>query len=110
MFKTVLNIFVVSPQILPFDFGEESVNSGDLASLTCSVHKGDLPMNISWLHNNKSIGYNEGIQISSVNKKISAISIDSVQEEHSGLFTCLAQNRAGISSYSAVLHVNGIDF
>lgn len=102
-------IFVVPPQILPFDFGEESVNTGDLASLTCSVHKGDLAMNITWFHNNKSIGYNEGIQISSVNKKISAISIDSVQEEHIGTYTCLAQNRAGTSSFSTILHVNGTD-
>lgn len=95
------------PQILPFDFGEESVNSGDLASLICSVHKGDLPMNITWIHYNKSIGYNEGIQISNVNKKISTLSIDSVQEEHSGTYTCLVQNKAGISSHSAELHVNG---
>lgn len=67
-------------------------------------------MNITWIHNNKTIGYNEGIQISTVNKKISAISIDSVREEHIGTYTCLVQNNAGMSSYSAVLHVNGIDF
>lgn len=64
-------------------------------------------MNITWIHNNKSIGYNEGILISTAGKKISTISIDSVQEEHSGIYTCLAQNKAGISSHSAELHVNG---
>ncbi|KAF7271145.1 hypothetical protein GWI33_015951 [Rhynchophorus ferrugineus] len=96
----------VPPQIVPFDFGEESINSGDLASLTCSVHKGDLPINISWLHNNVSIGYMEGIMISKAGKKISTVSIDSVDESHAGTYTCLAENKAGSASYSAILHVN----
>ncbi|XP_076265902.1 Down syndrome cell adhesion molecule 1 isoform X32 [Rhynchophorus ferrugineus] len=97
---------MVPPQIVPFDFGEESINSGDLASLTCSVHKGDLPINISWLHNNVSIGYMEGIMISKAGKKISTVSIDSVDESHAGTYTCLAENKAGSASYSAILHVN----
>lgn len=106
----ILFIFIVSPQILPFDFGEESVNSGELASLTCSVHKGDLPMNITWYHNNKTIGYNDGILITKAGKKISTLSIDSVQEVHSGIYTCVAENQAGQSSFSADLHVNGTNF
>lgn len=100
-------IFSVSPQILPFDFGEKSVNSGDLTSLTCSVHKGDLPLKISWTHNNKSINYIGGISANSIGKKISTLSIDSVQEEHKGIYTCTSSNRAGTSSYSAELFVNG---
>ncbi|KAL1498145.1 hypothetical protein ABEB36_008993 [Hypothenemus hampei] len=97
---------MVPPQITPFDFGEESINSGDLASLTCSVHKGDLPINISWLHNNISIGYKEGVMISNAGKKISTVSIDSVDESHVGTYTCVAENRAGRTSYSAILNVN----
>ncbi|KAJ8982888.1 hypothetical protein NQ317_004318 [Molorchus minor] len=105
-FNDVMITTVVSPQILPFAFGEPSVNSGDLASLTCSVHKGDLPLNITWTHDNKSIGYNEGILISKAGSKISTLSIDSVQGEHNGLYTCIVENEAGKSSYSAELHVN----
>lgn len=104
---SLLIFIIVAPQILPFDFGEESVNSGDLASVTCSVHKGDLPLNITWLHNNQTIGYKTGIMVSKVGKKISTLSIDSVQAEHSGVYTCLAANRAGDAFYSAKLHVNG---
>jgi hypothetical protein len=97
----------VAPQILPFDFGEESVNSGDLASLQCSVYKGDLPITITWLHNNKSTGYNDGILISKAGKKVSSLTIDSVQAEHVGTYTCIAENKAGRSSFSAYLRVNG---
>ncbi|XP_076265886.1 Down syndrome cell adhesion molecule 1 isoform X19 [Rhynchophorus ferrugineus] len=97
---------MVPPQMLPFDFGEESVNSGDLASLTCSIHKGDLPINISWLHNNVTIGYIDGVSVIQVNKKVSTVTIDSVQEQHRGEYTCLAENKAGSVQYTAVLNVN----
>lgn len=65
-------------------------------------------MNISWIHNNKSIDYIGDILINIIGKKISTLSIDSVQEKHSGVFTCIATNWAGTDSHSAQLHVNGI--
>lgn len=106
----VVNILSVPPEITPFNFGGNTVNAGDSVSATCSVHKGDLPINISWLHNNVSIGYNDGIVISSAGKKISTMAIDSVDESHSGTYTCLAANRAGKMTYSALLYVNGTSF
>ncbi|KAJ8918532.1 hypothetical protein NQ315_013036, partial [Exocentrus adspersus] len=100
------NISIVPPQILPFTFGEESANSGDMASLTCSVFKGDLPVNITWLHNNKTVSYDMGITVFKNGKKMSSLSIENVGEEHSGVYTCLVQNVAGVASYSVHLHVN----
>lgn len=92
---------------MPFDFGEDPINSGELTSLTCSVNKGDLPIHIIWLHNNETVSENEGISIMQVNKKISTLSIDSVQAEHAGMYTCIAKNSAGYASHSAELKVNG---
>lgn len=97
----------VAPQILPFDFGEESVNSGEFASVTCSVHKGDLPLNITWLHNNKPSGYKDDITISKAGKKVTTLTIDNVNGDHSGNYTCVAQNKAGEATYTAELFVNG---
>ncbi|VEN53579.1 unnamed protein product [Callosobruchus maculatus] len=94
------------PQIAPFSFGEEPINSGDSTSVMCSIHKGDLPINISWLHNNVSIGYLPGVMTSKAGKKVSTVTIDSVTEEHMGTYTCIAENKAGTASYSAVLNVN----
>lgn len=93
---------------MPFDFGEESVNSGDVSSLQCTVFKGDLPVRITWLLNNNTIEPERGIVISKVSKKVSSLTIDSVGEEHSGTYTCKAHNCAGQFIYSADLHVNGI--
>lgn len=97
----------VGPQILPFDFGEEPINTGDFATLQCSVHKGDLPIEILWLHNNQSVSQYSGITVSKVGSKISTISIDSVQESHAGSYTCIAENRAGQTQYNVELYVNG---
>ncbi|XP_063932377.1 cell adhesion molecule Dscam1 isoform X8 [Zophobas morio] len=97
---------MVAPQILHFDFGGEPVNSGDLASLTCSVFKGDLPVKITWYHNNKNVHHVDGVLVSTAGKKISTLSIDSVQAEHAGNYTCVAENKAGTFSYTAELLVN----
>lgn len=97
----------VQPQILPLDFGEESFNFGDPVTLTCSIHKGDLPINLSWLHNNISIGYNDGILVSKIGQRNSVITIEAVNDDHRGIYTCVAVNKAGFASSSAKLNVNG---
>lgn len=103
-------MFLVNPQIVPFFFGDNPINFGDSTSVTCSVHKGDLPINFSWLHNNISIGYIEGIGVFKGGSKNSMLTIDSVTDKHSGVYTCVAENKAGVVSYSTVLNVNGIFF
>lgn len=106
-FSRIFISFPVPPQVFPFSFGEESVNSGDLTSVTCSVHKGDLPMTIEWLHNNQNVATLNGVMITQAGKKISTLSIESVSADHAGLYTCLARNQAGNSSHTSVLNVNG---
>lgn len=100
--------FSVPPQIAPFDFGSEPINEGEFVSTQCSVHKGDLPINISWLHNNISIGYVDGVLVSKVGSKVSMITIDSVNHRHTGMYTCVAENKAGVATYFTTLNVNGI--
>nr|XP_015838912.1 PREDICTED: Down syndrome cell adhesion molecule isoform X40 [Tribolium castaneum] len=97
---------MVPPQIIPFDFTDDPVNSEDMSSLTCTVNKGDFPIAISWSLNNRSVETIQGITVMRTNKRISQLSIDSVQAEHAGEYTCIAKNSAGITHQSAVLHVN----
>lgn len=98
----------VPPQILPFDFGEEEINLSDFATLQCSVHKGDLPITIKWLHNNVSIDYTDGVLVTKAGKKVSTVTIDSVQEYHAGEYSCVAENKAGAARFTVNLQVNGI--
>lgn len=99
------------PQIVPFDFGEESINSMDMVSAHCTVNKGDLPIDIYWVRNgHKLFSNDDGIIISKTNKRISVLSIESVGDRHSGNYTCVAENLAGAYQHSAQLFVNGSSF
>lgn len=66
-------------------------------------------MEIHWLHNNLTIPSSEGIQVTKAGKKLVTLAIDSVEEKHSGVYTCLVKNRAGSDQFSAHLNVNGND-
>ncbi|CAB3363289.1 Hypothetical predicted protein [Cloeon dipterum] len=96
----------VLPQIIPFTFGDEIPNVGELASLQCSVIKGDSPISISWLFNGTELESSDEIVISKISRKVSALTIESVHASHIGEYTCLAKNAAGATNYSALLHVN----
>lgn len=81
-----------------------------MSSLTCTISKGDFPLEIIWSLNNDSAETVPGISVMRTNKRISQLSIDSVQAQHAGIYTCSAKNPAGISHQAAVLHVNGTIF
>lgn len=76
---------------------------------TCSVFKGDLPIDIEWSLNGQPISSNyPDITIAS-SKRVSLLTIDAVTARHAGEYTCAASNAAGGTSFSASLAVNGIE-
>ncbi|XP_023287723.1 Down syndrome cell adhesion molecule-like protein Dscam2 [Orussus abietinus] len=99
----------VAPQILPFAFGDEPANWNELVSVTCSVIKGDLPVEISWAFDGVPIDPTSAsdVLLASTNKRNSVLSIEAVAARHAGEYTCSASNRAGATSHSAILKVNG---
>lgn len=83
-------------------------NSGDMVSATCSITKGDFPVEIYWQHNGKKLDPNSrDVSVTKINKHMSAISIESVAARHAGEYTCIAANHAGNVSHSTTLAVNG---
>ncbi|XP_076173905.1 Down syndrome cell adhesion molecule 1 isoform X42 [Ptiloglossa arizonensis] len=99
---------MVAPQILPFSFGDEPASWAELISVTCTVTKGDQPLEISWAFNGTPIDSRHGsdVVIASTNKKNSVLTIESVAARHAGDYTCSASNRAGATTHSARLIVN----
>lgn len=101
------------PAIVPFNFGEEELNLDESVSAMCSVTKGDQPLRFLWTfqENNESPIENvttfDGIVITRLNPKISTLSIEAVKARHRGNYTCYAQNRAGMTTHSAYLAING---
>ncbi|XP_064072192.1 cell adhesion molecule Dscam1 isoform X38 [Vanessa tameamea] len=99
---------MVPPQILPFEFGDEPANAGDMASISCAVSKGDQPLNITWVFNGEIVSKRNdlGIVLTNVNRKTSILNIDSVNGIHRGTYYCVATNQAGSVNHSALLEVN----
>lgn len=98
----------MAPQILPLSFGDEPVNAGDLASVQCVVSKGDFPLEITWLLDGNQIGNDRtDVIITGSGKRVKQLTIEAVAARHAGEYTCVASNRAGSSSHSAILDVNG---
>ncbi|CAL7934265.1 unnamed protein product [Xylocopa violacea] len=98
---------MVAPHIGPFSISDGPANSGDMVSATCSIMKGDFPVEIVWKFNGRTIGFNDqDISITKINKHMSALSIESVAARHAGEYTCVATNRAGNVSHSTTLAVN----
>jgi hypothetical protein len=98
----------VAPQIGVFTFGNEPLNAGDIASVTCAVTKGDLPMDISWMFQGRLVDEkHEDIIIVNLGKRGKQLSIEAVRAAHAGDYTCVASNIAGSTTRTAILNVNG---
>lgn len=96
------------PQVLPFSFGEDAADMGDIASANCVVPKGDLPLEIHWSLNSAPIVNGENdFNVLRLNKRTSSLNIDSLTAFHRGSYKCIATNKAGSSEYTAELQVNG---
>lgn len=78
-----------------------------MASVTCLVSKGDLPINITWTLNARTINVYDGVDTGNTKSRTSQLTIESVEPHHSGEYTCYANNLIGTAKYSSFLNING---
>lgn len=97
----------VLPHINPFSFDGDA-NSGESVQLTCHVAKGDLPLNIKWLFKDQPIFAHLGILTSKFGDRSSFLTIPAVTADNSGIYSCVATNKAGQFNYTTQLNVHGI--
>ena len=95
------------PEIVPFSFGFASIDQGKFAQLLCSVSSGDMPITISWSLKGDIISSDPSMTTTMLGRQASILMIQSVDYQHSGTYTCRAENPAGVTTYSAELKVNG---
>lgn len=89
----------------PFSFDE--ANSGDLIIVHCAVVKGDTPISLKWLFEGRHLEVGDGVGITALGDRVSALTIPAVRGEHAGEYACVADNPAGRARHSAHLKVNG---
>ncbi|XP_039227472.1 Down syndrome cell adhesion molecule-like protein Dscam2 isoform X8 [Drosophila yakuba] len=98
---------MVPPSIAPLSFGDDPVNTGENAGVQCMVQKGDVPITIKWTLNSRPIiNGEEGITILKLSPKTSVLNIAAVEQDHRGVFKCIAENKAGSSFTTSELKVN----
>lgn len=98
----------VLPKIAPFSFGETPIFFGQGAQLTCYVTEGDFPVEIYWSFNGGNISSVPGVSTNQLMKKTSLLTIEPATSDHSGNYTCHAKNRAGMTSHTTSLAINGL--
>ncbi|XP_035731508.1 Down syndrome cell adhesion molecule-like protein Dscam2 isoform X35 [Vespa mandarinia] len=97
---------MVIPKLLPFSFGEEPLNSGQVVTVPCAVVEGDQPLKLRWTLNGHEISPHSGISVLDLGGRGAILSIGSVLETHAGTYTCIAENHAGRHELSSDLIVN----
>ena len=83
------------------------MDEGGFAQLVCIVTKGDEPLRITWSMQGEKVSSGPTISTTMLGTRTSMLTIDSVGHRHSGEYTCIASNRAGTTSQSTKLKVNG---
>ena len=100
-------LFTEKPEIIPFSFGKDVVNQGEFTQLTCVVSKGDHPLSLTWSLKGELVSSGPTLTTTMLGTQASILVISSVDYQHSGIYTCRAENIAGTSTHSAELRVNG---
>lgn len=98
---------LVAPEIAPFVISEKPANWGDTVTATCTMLKGDSPIQIEWALNGEPISHDYPDISIATSRRVSLLTIDAVTASHAGEYTCVASNAAGGTSFTATLAVNG---
>ena len=91
-----------SPVIQPFSFPKD-VRVGERTSLTCTVKAGSEPLEFSWLKDNLAISASN-TEVSK-SRASSMLSLNPIQSQDGGNYTCIVKNPVGSASHSTILFI-----
>jgi len=91
--------------VSPFYF--DAVTEGLRTQVMCTTSQGDQPFVFSWLKDGAALRSGAGLEVNQFTPFSSILTIDSVQAEHSGNYTCQVHNAAATIELTAPLSVTG---
>ena len=71
------------------------------------ISSGDMPISITWSLKGDIVSSGPTLTTTMLGTQASMLVISRVDYQHSGVYTCRAENPAGITTHSAELKVNG---
>ena len=83
------------------------MNEGESVMIMCNIRRGDKPYVVTWHLKGDIVSSDPDLTTTMLGTQASILVISSVDYQHSGVYTCRAENAAGISKHSAELRVNG---
>ncbi|KAH8022254.1 hypothetical protein HPB51_023132 [Rhipicephalus microplus] len=101
--KVAVNAAIEPPKLQPFSF-PGSVKPGSRISAMCWTTSGSNQVTISWLKDGNDLSSAKNVFVET-KRGLSTILIEPVEVSNAGNYTCIAKNRAGFDSYTAVLDV-----
>ena len=95
----------VAPKIVPFST-VALLQRGERVTITCTMAKGDTPLNIAWLKDGAAV-VGDDVKVLTFDHFNSMLTIESLDLKHVGNYTCQAANQAGTAFHSQAVLVNG---
>uniref|UniRef100_T1IV66 Down syndrome cell adhesion molecule n=1 Tax=Strigamia maritima TaxID=126957 RepID=T1IV66_STRMM len=100
-------LVLVAPKITPFSFPENVFEGRSFIRLSCVVYQGDLPITFHWLKNGKPIiSENSIVTVRTIDDYSSILTIENIEKNHAGNYTCVASNSAASVSQSSQLRIH----
>lgn len=96
------------PVIIPLNFGGTELYEGGVASATCVISQGTLPITISWNFNGGFLQPDNSRKIHDFGGRTSILTIEPLSDLHRGMYGCSASNSAGTDKAEAELVIHGI--
>ncbi|KAL4135375.1 hypothetical protein QTP88_006989 [Uroleucon formosanum] len=102
---TVTLTVLAPPEITPFYFSE--LTEGSRVQVACTVHQGDLPLNLTWLKDGGPVYRGPGAAaVTPFNAYSTILTMNNVSRSDTGDYTCVAANPVHSATYTAHLNVN----
>jgi len=99
-------LFPAPPEVTPFYFSE--LTEGSRVQVACTVHQGDLPLNLTWLKDGGPVYRGPGaVAVTPFNAYSTILTMNNVSRSDTGDYTCVAANPVHSATYTAHLNVNG---